>query len=121
MDAKRKKELLQQYKEMKTYYGVIQLKNDQNGKIFIDTVPNLKNRWSYYVMSLDSNRHPNKQLQEEWNAFGKEHFNYQVLFEKPNTDVTDMKFELKQLKKKWLEKLQPFGQQGYHKIEELNK
>lgn len=85
---------------MKTYYGVIQLKNDVNGKVFIDTVPNTKNRWTYYTMTLDSGRHPNKSLQDEWKEYGKEHFHYDVLFEKANTDVSDMKFELKKLKKR---------------------
>ncbi|MDQ0183832.1 hypothetical protein J2S16_000392 [Cytobacillus kochii] len=32
MKPDRKKELKQQYKEMKTYYGVIRIKNESNGK-----------------------------------------------------------------------------------------
>lgn len=115
MEKNRKKELAREYKEMKKYYGVIQIKNEGNGKIFIDTVPNTKNRWLVYQMSLNANRMINKHLQAEWNQFGSEAFVYSVLWQKDNADIKDMKYELKKLKKEWLLKLEPFGDKGYNK------
>ncbi|MCF7522328.1 hypothetical protein L3X07_00835 [Levilactobacillus brevis] len=40
-----KKDLIQQYKLTPTFYGVIQIKNNQTGQTFIDIVPNIHNRW----------------------------------------------------------------------------
>ncbi|MGX7417608.1 GIY-YIG nuclease family protein [Carnobacterium gallinarum] len=115
MEKDRKKALAQEYKEMKKYYGVIQIKNEKNGKIFIDTVANTKNRWIVYQMSLKSNRLINKELQKEWNEFGAEAFTYTILWEKDSSQIKDMKYELKKLKKEWLLKLEPFDDKGYHK------
>jgi hypothetical protein len=38
-----------------------------------------------------------------------------VLEEKEADEVKDRKWELKQLEKQWLEKLQPYGDKGYNK------
>ena len=64
IDKKRRKELLEQYKQIKTYIGIIQIKNNVNGKIFIDTCSNLKNRWFTLKWNLDMGRHPNSKLQK---------------------------------------------------------
>jgi hypothetical protein len=40
-----------------------------------------------------------------------------VLEEKNAGEVKDKRWELKQMKKKWLEKLQPYGDRGYNKQE----
>lgn len=42
-------------------------------------------------------------------------FTYEVLEEKEADEVTDMRWELKQMEKLWLEKLQPYGDRGYNK------
>lgn len=115
IDKQRRKELLEQYKEMKTYMGVFQVKNNVNGKIFIDSCSNLKNRWFTLKMHLDTGRHPNSELQKDWNSFGPEAFTYEVLEQKEADKVTDVRWELKKLKQKWLEKLEPYGDRGYNK------
>ena len=100
---------------MKTYMGVFQVKNNVNGKIFIDSCSNLKNRWFTLKMHLDTGRHPNSELQKDWNSFGPEAFTYEVLEQKEADKVTDVRWELKKLKQKWLEKLEPYGDRGYNK------
>ena len=115
MDAQRKKELMQAYKVVPTYYGVIQITNRQNGKIFIDTVPNIKNRWFFYQTNLKKNFYRNTPLQRDWNELGADQFSFQILWKKENDDVMNMHDELKQLKREWLLKLQPFGERGYNK------
>lgn len=114
MDAEKKKELIRNYKQAPTFYGVIQLKNNTNGKIFIETVPNTKNRWTYYQLNLNNNFYVGTPLQNDWNAQSGENFSYEVLWEKKTDDVTDMKRTLKKLKKEWFEKLQPFDDRGYN-------
>jgi hypothetical protein len=37
--------MLEEYKQIKTYMGVIQITNKANGKIYVDSYPNLKNKW----------------------------------------------------------------------------
>ena len=115
MDKQRRKELLEQFKEIKTYMGVIQITNRINGKIFIAAYPNLKNRWLTIKGQLGTGMHVNSQLQKDWNQFGPEAFDYKVLEEKDTEKVVDVHWEVKQMEKKWLEKLQPFGEKGYNK------
>jgi hypothetical protein len=115
MDKKDRKELLEEYKKVKTYMGVTQIVNKTNGKIYIAAYPNLKNKWLTLQSQLASGMHINSKLQSDWNEMGSEAFTYEVLEEKETTDVTDIKWELKQMEKSWLEKLQPYGNKGYNK------
>ena len=115
IDKKRRNELLEQYKQIKTYIGIIQIKNNVNGKIFIDTCSNLKNRWFTLKWNLDMGRHPNSKLQKDWNELGQDAFAYEVLEKKEADKVDDIRWELKKMKKKWLEKLQPYGDKGYNR------
>ena len=115
MDKKDRKELLEKYKQLKTYMGVTQIKNNINGKIYIASYPNLKNKWLTLQSQLNIGRFMNSQLQKDWNEMGPEAFTFEVLEEKETEDVTDIKWELKQMEKPWLEKLQPYGDKGYNK------
>ena len=47
MDKKSRKELLEQYKQIKTFMGVYQIKNNVNGKIYIESFLNFKNRCAF--------------------------------------------------------------------------
>lgn len=116
MDKQRRKELLEQFKQIKTYMGVIQIKNNANGKIYIAAFSNLKNRWFTIKGQLEMGRFANLQLQKDWKEFGPDSFTYEILEEKETDEVTDMKWELKKMEKPWLEKLQPYGDRGYNKI-----
>jgi hypothetical protein len=115
MDKKSRKEMLEEYKQIKTYMGVIQIKNNVNGKIYVAAYPNLKNKWLTLKGQLDMGMHVNSQLQKDWKELGPEAFTYEVLEEKVTDEVTDMKWERKQMEKTWLEKLQPYGDKGYNK------
>ncbi|EOL43850.1 GIY-YIG nuclease family protein [Enterococcus phoeniculicola] len=115
MNQERKKQLLEEYKTMPTYYGIIQIKNEKNGKIFIEAVPNIKNRWHFYKLNLDNNFYRNSLLQADWFTYKEESFSYEVLWKKKTDDVDNMKEELKKRKKEWLLKLEPYGEKGYNK------
>lgn len=115
MDKQRRKELREEFKQIKTYMGVIQIRNNVSGKIYIAAHPNLKNKWLTQKGMLDWGRHPNSQLQKDWMELGPEAFTYEVLEQKETDKVTDMRWELKQIIKPWLEKLQPYGDKGYNK------
>src|SRR5690242_15377210 len=95
--------------------GVIQIKNTTNGKIYVDSYPNLKNKWLTLKMQLEMGRFANSRLQSDWKELGPEAFVYEVLEQIDAEKVKDMRWELKQIKKKWLERLQPYDEKGYHK------
>lgn len=116
MDRQRRKELVEEYKRIKTYMGVFQIKNNKNGKIYIATSSNLKNRWFTIEGQLNMGRFANLQLQKDWNEIGAQAFTYEVLEQKETDEIADIPWALKQMEKPWLEKFQPYGEKGYNKL-----
>jgi len=112
----RRKELQQMYKELKTEAGVYQIRNKVNGKIFIDTLRNVKSINGRQGL-LGMGSHLNRQLQEECKQYGADAFAFEFLetFEVKDEPFFDVKDELKKLEAKWIEKLQPYEEHGYHK------
>ncbi|RUL49607.1 MULTISPECIES: GIY-YIG nuclease family protein [Lysinibacillus] len=112
----RKKELKQQYQEIEVIAGIYQIKNNTNGKVLVESTRNLKTI-NGVKFTLNNNTHFNKQLQAEWNEFGKDAFTIEVL-EALKKDESDPYFNekesLKNLEQKWLDQLQPFGERGYN-------
>ncbi|MCR8634586.1 GIY-YIG nuclease family protein [Paenibacillus radicis (ex Xue et al. 2023)] len=115
MDKNKRRELQEEYKQLKTYMGAIQITNKTNGKIYVDSYPNLKNKWMNIQGQLDMGRFANSQLQKDWKELGAEAFTYEVLEEKETEGVTDVRWEIKQMEKRWLEKLQPYDDKGYNR------
>lgn len=112
----RKKELVQQYKEMKTEAGIYQIKNKINQKIYIEATRNVKTiEGKKFQLTMGS--HINRMLQQEWNEHGEDAFEFEVLeiLKQKETGYFDVKDELKKLEEKWFDKLQPYGEKGYHK------
>lgn len=107
MDKDKRKELMEAYKQIKVYMGVYQIKNNENSKVLIGTSCNLKNRWLTLRMQLESNRHPNARLQKDWNDFGPDSFSYEVIEQKECKDMVNINWELENMEKEWLEKLEP--------------
>lgn len=114
----RKKELKQQYKEIKTEGGVYQIKNAKNEKVFVIATPNFKTM-NGKRLDLQRGGFTNKQLQDEWNLFGEEAFVFEVLetLEEKEDAFFDKKEELRKLEVKWIDKLQSFGERGYNRGE----
>ncbi|MDQ0246612.1 group I intron endonuclease [Bacillus fengqiuensis] len=112
----RKKELKQLYKETKTEAGIYQIKNTQNGKIFVGSTRNLKTL-SGKRFELEVGTNTNKMLQNEWKEFGKEAFVFEILeiLKEKEAGYFDAKNELKKLEEAWLDKLQPYGERGYNR------
>jgi hypothetical protein len=111
----RRKELIRQYKEIDTEAGIYQIKNTENNKVLVVSTPNLKTM-NGKPMMLNGGGHKNKKLQEEWDKFGEGSFVFEILevLKEKKEGYFDKMGELKSLEKKWLEKLQPFGERGYN-------
>ncbi|GIP40460.1 hypothetical protein J31TS4_37400 [Paenibacillus sp. J31TS4] len=78
--------------------------------------PNLKNKWVTLQAQLDMGRFANFDLQKDWKSLGPDAFAYDVLEQKEADEVADPRWELKQMEKRWLEKLQPYGDRGYNRL-----
>lgn len=111
----RKKELKQEYKEIKIEGGIYVITNKQNGKKLVSSTPNFKTL-NGTRFTLESGTHTNKELQKEWFEYGKDNFTIEQVevLKKSENQYTDEKKELQKLLEKWLQKLQPYGEEGYH-------
>ncbi|MBO0329189.1 GIY-YIG nuclease family protein [[Muricauda] lutisoli] len=76
-----RKELKDQYKQMKFPMGVFQIKNISNNRVFIDNSPDMESKWNRHKMELKFGNHRNKDLQADWNRYGEENFTFEVLSE----------------------------------------
>lgn len=112
-----KKELKEQYKQTKQPMGIYQIRNRANGKIFIGHSENLTAVFNREEFQLKHGSHPCRELQQEFQHFGPEQFSYEVL------DTLEAKMDeggastkdLRLLEEMWAEKLQPYGDKGYHR------
>ncbi|MEK3886705.1 GIY-YIG nuclease family protein [Bacillus sp. FSL K6-3431] len=115
----RKKQLKQLYKEITVEAGVYQIKNNENGKIFVGSTKNLKTL-NGIKFSLENDAYMNKTLQADWLQFGKDAFSFDILdtLKKKDDPYFNEKEALLELENKWLNQLQPYGEQGYNKEKE---
>ncbi|MNC63455.1 hypothetical protein D3C75_1135770 [compost metagenome] len=65
---------------------------------------------------LQMGTHLNRSLQAEWNEYGESAFTIEVVekLKKQDNPFFDTKDALAKLLQAWMEKLQPYGEQGYH-------
>jgi hypothetical protein len=115
MDKKRK-ELKKEYQQNHTPMGVYQIRNIANDKVLIGTALNLPGAINSNKFQLNAGSHPNKRLQAEWREFGSESFSFEIVDELRATEgpVRDYRADLEFLEEFWLEKSQPYGEQGYN-------
>lgn len=111
----RKKELKQQFKEIKIEAGIFQIKNIKNDKVFIGSTRNFKTL-NGTKFSLENGSYSNKMLQKEWSEYGKDAFEIEILeiLKAKDDPYYNEKEELEKLEEKWLNQLQPYGEHGYH-------
>lgn len=114
---KSNKELKDTYKITRFKIGVFQIRNTINGKIFVDSSPNLDAIWNRHRMELNFGGHRNEVLQQEWKTFGAENFRFEILSEIVQKDngTVDYNKEAKELASMFIEDFQPFADKGYNK------
>jgi hypothetical protein len=122
LDKQRKKELADAYARSFRPMGVFQLRNTENGKIYVGAAMDLdgmRNR----VHFMGGQSEPFAVLREDWRRYGPESFVFEILdrlepkeesLASPD-DLAKYKEELDALLELWLEKLQPYGDRGYNK------
>ncbi len=114
---KTRKELKEEYKQMKYQMGVFQIRNHLNGKVYMGSSLDLTASWHSQRLQLNFGNHPNDALQKEWKEFGAENFSYEIVEEVKEVDGKEINYakEVKILLEMLIEELQPFDEKGYHK------
>lgn len=59
--------------------GIYKITNSVNGKFYIGSSNDIKQRWNEHKSKLKSNRHVNKKLQNAWNFYGEDKFLFEVV------------------------------------------
>lgn len=114
----RRKELIEQYKQMKPDMGIFWICSQATNKCFIETSQNLKGKMNSTLFQLNAGSHPIQELQREWTASGADQFNIEILellkYDKDETK-TDYTEELEILRLMWEEKLKERKLEFYKK------
>lgn len=112
-----KKEAKLNYKSTTRPMGVFQIRNTVNGKVLVGSNLNLDGRRNRFEFERrDGSFANNREIKLDWDQFGPDAFVFEIIEQlKPNDDPQyDYRFDLAELEKKWLEKLQPYGDRGYN-------
>jgi len=118
-----RQEMKREYKERGKPAGVFQVKNIANGKVLLGSSLNLEGPLNSHKFMLTIRRHRNEELQNDWNKFGPENFVFDILevVKAGNDTGFDLNDELTLLEQIWIEKLQPFAEQGYNRETNIRK
>ncbi len=116
--SSRRKELVEQYKQMKPEMGIFWIRSNREDKCYLETSQNLKGKMNSTKFQLNAGMHPNQQLQHEWTKHGEDQFSIEILellkYDKDESK-TDYTEELAILKLEWEEKLKGQGMKFYEK------
>ena len=69
--------------------AVYKITNKVNSKLYIGASKALKDRWYHHKYRLKNQIHHVAELQEDWNNFGEENFDFEVIAERFNEDELD--------------------------------
>jgi hypothetical protein len=111
-----RKALIREYKESRRPMGVYRVYNTVKGKSFVGTSNDLPSMLNRQQAQLRMSVHPNRELQRDWDELGADAFEFEILdtltaSEQGDQDPTQ---DLRALEELWLDKLTPFGDQGYN-------
>lgn len=59
--------------------GIYQIRCTRNKKVYVGSAVNLRTRWENHLRDLKNGRHHNLHLQQAWNRYGGEAFEFEVL------------------------------------------
>jgi hypothetical protein len=113
---KTKKEIRNEYKQMKFQMGVFRIRNKKNGKIWIGSGINIPAVLNSEKFQLNIGMHPNKVLQKDWTELGEDNFSCEVIEEikQGDDDSVDYKREVKSLEDLLIEDLKPYYNSVYN-------
>ena len=113
-----KKELKRQYKESLPPMGIFQFKNNESGKIFVGSSPNLPGKKNSIEFQLKMGSHMNKELQEDYKLLGPDKFIFEILDHLEPKEGVDYDYteDLSALLELWIDKLETDNKNCYNSI-----
>ena len=86
------------------------LKNNANGKIYVGRTSQFRYGKKSHINNLRANRHSNKMLQEDFNKYGEDFFEFEIVEEKESG------YGRSHIEQEWMIKLQTYDCNfGYNK------
>lgn len=116
----RRAELVQKYKEIKIEAGIYQIRNVKNGKLLVVGTPNLKTM-NGKRFELQMGTSINKVLQQEWNEYGEDCFEFEILevIEPKDDPFYNVKDAVNKREEHWISELQSYGERGYNSMKRI--
>jgi len=117
MDRKGKR-MLDSYQPQQRLAGVVRIRNERNGKVFLVGCPDLHGRADKYRIQLIGGMHPNRELQQDFKELGADAFTIEVIEQFTVSDELsekDVLNELAALEEMMVEEYEPFDDKGYNK------
>lgn len=59
--------------------GIYKIKNKINDKVYIGESLDIRRRWREHICDLNNNEHINYKLQNDWNTYGEENFEFKII------------------------------------------
>jgi len=123
LDKQKKKELAAAYTQTFRPMGIYQIRNVKNDKVFVDGSMDLDGARNRLAFSIQTNINTITELQQDWKTYGGSCFVFEELDRiKPSEDAVNELSEMKKYRDDvnalldlWLDKLQPYGENGYNK------
>lgn len=88
--------------------GIYQIINLITGVVYIGSAKHLKNRWITHKWELNRNIHHSNYLQNAWNKYGEEVFEFRVL------QYIEDKTQLTKIEQQWINWLDCVAPKGYN-------
>lgn len=77
--------------------GIYQILNTINGKFYLGSAVNFKNRWSNHKWYFANKNHPNRYFQSAWNKYGADNFKFRIL------QLVEDISKLREIEQNWLD------------------
>lgn len=94
--------------------GVYKITNLVNGKIYVGSSKDIKNRWYQHKKQLNEGTHGNPHLQNAWDKYKEKNFKFEIIEE----CSPELQFEREQY---YLNILNPFDDNGYNIVRQISK
>lgn len=116
-----KKTLIREYKLAEKVAGIFWIKNNVSGRVLVGSSLNLHGPLNRHRAMLDFGSHRCEALRKDWAELGPDAFTFEVVEEvkRGKEPEFDVDAALKELEKKWVEKLQPFEERCYNSSQRI--
>jgi len=117
MDSAQKKDLREQYRQMKPAMGVFAVRNIRSNRCFLEASADIPSMFNRIRFQLDMGMHPNRALQQDWKEQGADAFTFETIdrLEYSNDAAkTDYREDLKTLKSLWRDRLAGEGRLSFY-------